>query len=59
VGQLKILELLKRSRTALGDKFDIHSFHDEVLRHGSLPLNILEENIDKWIAKQKEAAPAA
>jgi uncharacterized protein (DUF885 family) len=59
VGQLKILELLKRSRTELGDKFDIHSFHDEVLRHGSLPLNILEENIDKWIAKQKEAAPAA
>ncbi len=54
IGQMKILELLNRSRTELGNRFDIKSFHDEVLRHGSLPLNILEENIVKWIGKQKE-----
>lgn len=55
IGQLKILELLNKSRTELGESFDIKAFHDEVLRHGSLPLNILEENINKWIAAQKEA----
>jgi uncharacterized protein (DUF885 family) len=59
IGQLKILELLNQSRTELGDKFDIKGFHDEVLRHGSLPLNILEENINKWIAQQKDNKPAA
>lgn len=59
IGQMKILELLNQSRNELGDKFDIKGFHDEVLRHGSLPLNILEENIQKWVAKQKEAKPAA
>lgn len=59
IGQLKILELLKKSRTELGESFDIKAFHDEVLRHGSLPLNILEENINKWIALRKEANPNA
>ncbi len=57
IGQLKILELLNKSRSELGEKFDIKAFHDEVLRHGSLPLNILEENINKWIAAQKDATP--
>ncbi len=51
VGQLKILELLQRAKTKLGDKFDIRGFHDEVLRHGAVPLNVLELNIDKWIAQ--------
>lgn len=59
IGQLKILELLNKSRTELGESFDIKAFHDEVLRHGSLPLNILEENINKWIALRKEANPNA
>ncbi len=59
IGQMKILELLNHSRKELGDKFDIKGFHDEVLRHGSLPLNILEENINKWIAKQKDTKAAA
>lgn len=57
IGQMKILELLNKSRTELGNQFDIKGFHDEVLRHGSLPLNILEENILKWIALQKKNAP--
>lgn len=51
IGQLKILELLERSKTKLGDKFDIRGFHDEVLRHGAVPLNVLELNIDKWITQ--------
>ncbi|CAN5190281.1 DUF885 domain-containing protein [soil metagenome] len=59
IGQMKILDLLNKSRQELGDKFDIKGFHDEVLRHGSLPLNILEENIHKWIAKQKDTKAAA
>ena len=53
VGQMKILELLKHSREKLGPKFDIRKFHDLVLGSGALPLNILEENVNAWIAKQQ------
>ncbi len=52
VGQLKILELRDRAQKALGPKFDIRKFHDEVLGAGALPLQELEERIDAWIAKQ-------
>ena len=38
-----------------GDKFDIRGFHDEVLGAGSLPLDVLEQRIDAWIAAQKKA----
>lgn len=54
IGQLKILSLLNMSREALGDQFDIRAFHDEVLRYGSLPLDVLEDNINKWIAVQQQ-----
>jgi uncharacterized protein (DUF885 family) len=37
----------------LGDKFDIRAFHDVVLKDGAVPLNILEENVDAWIAETK------
>ncbi len=50
VGMLKILELRERAETALGDGFDIRAFHDVVLRDGAVPLSILEENVDAWIA---------
>ena len=53
VGELKIMELKQKAKKALGDRFDIRHFHDEVLRHGSVPLNILEEIIDKWISSVK------
>lgn len=53
MGQLKILELRDRAKTALGPKFDIKSFHDVVLDSGALPLDVLEKQVDAWIATQK------
>ncbi|WP_353067025.1 DUF885 domain-containing protein [Tunturibacter psychrotolerans] len=54
MGQLKILELRERAKTALGPKFDIKAFHDQVLDSGALPMDVLEQRIDAWIAAQKE-----
>jgi uncharacterized protein (DUF885 family) len=59
VGQLKILELRERAKAELGPRFDIRSFHDEVLGAGALPLDVLEERIDHWIAAQKGMKKAA
>ncbi|HEY1983799.1 MAG TPA: DUF885 domain-containing protein [Terracidiphilus sp.] len=53
MGQLKILELRDRAKKALGDKFDIRGFHDQVIDFGALPLDILDERINTWIASQK------
>ena len=50
VGQLKILELRERAKKALGEKFDLRAFHDQVLDAGALPLDVLSERIDGWIA---------
>src|SRR5690606_35946292 len=50
IGKLKIMELRERARTQLGEQFDIRAFHDEVLKHGPVPLSILEDNIDRMIA---------
>jgi uncharacterized protein (DUF885 family) len=50
VGELKILELRERARLALGPKFDLKDFHSVVLENGSLPLTLLEKNVDRWIA---------
>jgi uncharacterized protein (DUF885 family) len=52
VGALKIQELRKRAEMKLGNKFDIKAFHAEVLDTGGLPLAILEQKIDRWIAAQ-------
>jgi len=54
IGQLKILELRERAKKALGDKFDLRAFHDEVLDAGALPLDVLSDRIDAWIAAQKK-----
>jgi uncharacterized protein (DUF885 family) len=55
VGELKILELRERARKALGDRFDLRAFHDQVLGSGALPLDMLSDRIDGWIANQKAA----
>ena len=52
LGQLKIRELRELARKELGAKFDIRSFHDEMLDGGTLPLDLLEARTDKWIAQQ-------
>ena len=57
VGQLKILALRERARQALGSRFDLRAFHDEVLGAGALPLDVLEQRIDAWIAAQRTAPP--
>jgi uncharacterized protein (DUF885 family) len=56
VGRLKILELRDRAEAALGKRFDIRDFHDVVLKTGAVPLDILEENVDAWIARVKQAS---
>jgi uncharacterized protein (DUF885 family) len=58
IGQLKILELRSLAEKELGPKFDIREFHDAVLRNGSIPLDLLEEQIRAWIAETKQSAPA-
>jgi uncharacterized protein (DUF885 family) len=50
MGQLKIVELRRRAEQRLGAKFDVRDFHDAVLRDGSLPLELLEEEVGKYIA---------
>ena len=52
IGQLKILELRDRAKTALGDKFDIRAFHDQVIDSGAMPLDLLDERINAWIGSQ-------
>jgi uncharacterized protein (DUF885 family) len=54
MGQLKILELRDKAKTALGSKFDLKAFHDEVLDSGALPLDVLEQRVDTWIATRKQ-----
>jgi uncharacterized protein (DUF885 family) len=53
IGQLKIAELRARAEKALGPRFDIAGFHEQVLMSGALPLAVLERKIDDWIAAKK------
>jgi uncharacterized protein (DUF885 family) len=53
IGQLKILELRERAKRELGDRFDIRDFHAVVLENGPLPLDILEQQVDAYIAAKK------
>ena len=53
IGQLKIRELRDSASAALGAKFDIRAFHDEVLRNGALPLDLLEQDVREWTAARR------
>jgi uncharacterized protein (DUF885 family) len=53
VGMLKILELREDAKMQLGDKFDIRQFHDVVLKNGPVPLNVLENFVNEWIASKQ------
>ena len=53
IGQLKIQELRARYTKELGDKFKLSDFHDELLKDGVMPLDVLEHKMDAWAAKQK------
>ena len=57
IGQLKMLELRREAETALGDAFDIRDFHDELLGAGALPLDVLENRMDTWLASKLAAQP--
>lgn len=52
IGELKIWELRRKAESALGERFDVREFHDEVLKHGAIPLLLLEENINNWIKEK-------
>ena len=58
IGALTIQRLRKKAETELGPKFDIREFHAQVLDSGALPMTILEEKIDRWIAAKKGGAAA-
>jgi uncharacterized protein (DUF885 family) len=55
IGELKIKELRAKAEEELGEGFDLRAFHDELLAHGGLPLDILETRMNDWIAEQKES----
>ncbi len=50
IGMIKIIELREKARDSLGDKFDIREFHDVVLKNGALPLDVLEQLVNDYIA---------
>ncbi len=54
IGQLKIQSLRENAEQALGDDFDIRAFHDELLGAGSMPLDILEQRMNAWLASQQK-----
>jgi len=55
IGMIKILDLRAKAEKELGDKFDIRTFHDIVLKNGAVALPIMEELIDAYIAKEKQS----
>ncbi len=59
IGMLKILELREKARAVLGEDFDIREFHEAVLKNGALPLNVLEEEINRYIAVSRSKASQA
>jgi uncharacterized protein (DUF885 family) len=57
LGELKIKELRRKAENAFGERFDVRSFHDAVLGSGAIPLDVLERNIDRFIAESGSSTP--
>ncbi len=55
IGMLKIIELREKAKAALGEQFDIREYHDEVLKYGPLPLNVVEAKVDAWVAAKQSS----
>jgi uncharacterized protein (DUF885 family) len=53
IGQLRIIELRERARASLGERFSLADFHDVILRLGSVPLGVMESEVDRWIERTR------
>jgi uncharacterized protein (DUF885 family) len=58
LGEMKIKELRQKAEKDLGTGFDVRAFHDVVLGSGSVPLNVLENNVNRWIGEQRQERTA-
>lgn len=59
IGMMRILDLREQAKARLGKRFDLRGFHDVVLRNGALPLDLLTQQVDAWIAAQASATQAS
>jgi len=59
MGQLRLLGLREKARTQLGERFDIRAFHDLVLGNGAMPMTVVEQAVDAWIAAGGSPPPRA
>jgi uncharacterized protein (DUF885 family) len=59
MGQLTIRKLREEAKTQLGPKFDIKKFHDEILNGGAMPLDLLQERVERWIKEQSAATASS